>query len=194
MEKGPHYRNIWPEYLKKMLAWTFGGQKAGGEGPFSPTTVVSGVELRVSWLQVPLPHFPFSLVQNRDTWRTPGTYLSAPPLTITAMLSLVGTVFAQSVQSYLYVCEFWADHLVLDNLVGLMLEEDYFCCWQCYFLVACRFCLVLSMALWDFSLPYSLSIGAVPALVLSRWPYCCGSMGRILHEHAKLPSGSSSWR
>lgn len=57
------------------------------------------------------------------------------------MLSLVGTVFAQSVQSYLYVWEFWADHLVLDNLVGLMLEEDYFCCWQRYFLVACRFCL-----------------------------------------------------
>lgn len=49
------------------------------------------------------------------------------------------TVFAQSVQSYLYVCEFWADHLVLDNLLGLILEEDYFCHWQHYFLVARRF-------------------------------------------------------
>lgn len=60
------------------------------------------------------------------------------------MLSLVGTVFAQSVQSYLYVYEFWADHLVLDNLLGLILEEDYFCRRQHYFLVARSF---LSVAL-----------------------------------------------
>lgn len=31
-----------------MLVWTFGSQRAGGEGLFSPTTVVSGVELGVS--------------------------------------------------------------------------------------------------------------------------------------------------